>query len=247
MSIERLLLTGGSSDLAGALIERLAEWAQPPAILAHYHASGERIQEWQERYGAMVEGVQTDLATTDGADRLIDTVRQRWDCPDGIVHFAALPLRLERFKAWDHDRFLADLNIQVLSLAQILKALLPGMTKCGRSCKVVFVLSSVVHGIPPKFMGEYTVAKFAQLGLMRAVAAEYAGTNISINALSPSMVETRFLAGIAGKAVEISAAQMPHGRNLQPATVAAALDFLLSSGSDGLHGIDLPLTDGSVI
>ncbi len=247
MSINRILLTGASSDLAGALVERLVQWNPSPAVLAHYHASPDPVLRLQERFGGILEGIQADLSSPEDTNRLVENVRSRWGHPEGIVHFPALPLRLERFKAWDQERFLADLSIQVFSLGQILRAFLPEMAKSEKRCKVVFVLSSVVHGIPPKFMSMYTVAKYAQLGLMRAVAAEYAGTSVSLNALSPSMVETRFLSGIAGKAVELSASQMPHGRNLEPGDVAGALEFLLSPSSDGLHGVDMPLTDGSVI
>jgi 3-oxoacyl-[acyl-carrier protein] reductase len=247
MSIERILLTGASSDLAGALIERLVRWAPCPEIMAHHHGSPDRIQRLQELHGALIQEFQADLTFSEETERLVETVRQRWGYPQGIVHFPALPLRLERFPRWDQKRFLADLSLQVFSLGQILRAFLPDMARSGQRCKVVFLLSSVVHGIPPKFMSMYTVAKYAQLGLMRAAAAEYAGTGVSVNALSPSMVETRFLSGIAGKAVELSAARMPHGRNLKPGEVADALEFLLSSGSDGLHGVDMPLTDGSVI
>lgn len=247
MSIERILLTGASSDLAGALIERLVRWDPCPAVLAHHHSSPDRVLRLQELHGALIQGFQADLTISEDTERLIEAIRQRWGHPQGIVHFPALPLRLERFQKWDQKRFLTDLSVQVFSLGQILRAFLPEMARSGRRCKVVFLLSAVVHGIPPKFMSMYTVVKYAQLGLMRAVAAEYAGTRVSVNALSPSMVETRFLSGIAGKAVELSASQMPHGRNLEPGEVASALEFLLSPSSDGLHGVDMPLTDGSVI
>jgi 3-oxoacyl-[acyl-carrier protein] reductase len=247
MNIERILLTGASSDLAGALIDRLVRWTPCPEIMAHHHASPDRIQRLQGQYGALIQELQADLTLSEETERLVETVRKRWHYPQGIVHFPALPLKLERFTKWDQKRFLADLSLQFFSLGQILRAFLPDMAGSGRRCKVVFLLSAVVHGIPPKFMSMYTVAKYAQLGLMRAVAAEYAGTDVSVNALSPSMVETRFLSDIAGKAVEMSAARMPRGRNLKPGEVADALEFLLSPGSDGLHGVDLPLTDGSVI
>ena len=247
MSIERILLTGASSDLAGALIERLVRWDPRPEVLAHHNSSPDRIQRLQERHGAVIKEFQANLSIPEETERLVEAIRQRWGHPQGIVHFPALPFRLERFTKWDQKRFLTDLSIQVFSLGQILRAFLPDMAKSGRRCKVVFLLSAVVHGSPPKFMSMYTVVKYAQLGLMRSVAAEYAGTDVSVNALSPSMVETRFLSGIAGKAVELSASQMPHGKNLEPGEVASALEFLLSPSSDGLHGVDMPLTDGSVI
>jgi 3-oxoacyl-[acyl-carrier protein] reductase len=119
------------------------------------------------------------------------------------------------------------------------------MVKLPRA-RVLFVLSSVVHGVPPKFMSMYTVAKYAQLGLMRSLAAEYASTPVRINAISPSMVETRFLEDIADAAVQMSAAANPQGRNATTADLLGAVEFLLSPASDFVHGIDIPIAAGSV-
>ena len=80
---------------------------------------------------------------------------------------------------------------------------------------------------------------------MRATAAEYAGTNLTINAISPSMIETRFLGDIAEVAVQMSAAANPHGRNATPQDILGAIEFLLSPASDYMTGVDLPLTAGS--
>ena len=78
--------------------------------------------------------------------------------------------------------------------------------------RVLFVLSSVVCGVPPKYMTMYTTLKYTQLGLMRSLAAEYASTSVGINAISPSMVETQFLSEISEIAVQMSAAANPQGR-----------------------------------
>ena len=87
--------------------------------------------------------------------------------------------------------------------------------------------------------------RYLQLGLMRAAAAEYAGTNLTINAISPSMIETRFLGDIAEVAIQMSAAANPRGRNATPHDILGAIEFLLSPASDYMTGVDLPLTAGS--
>jgi 3-oxoacyl-[acyl-carrier protein] reductase len=156
-----------------------------------------------------------------------------------------LRLTYERFTKFNLDRFKKDMAIQVESAVILLERFLPKMVKLPRA-RVLFVLSSVVHGVPPKFMSMYTVAKYAQLGLMRSLAAEYASTPVRINAISPSMVETRFLEDIADAAVQMSAAANPQGRNATTADLLGAVEFLLSPASDFVHGIDIPIAAGSV-
>jgi 3-oxoacyl-[acyl-carrier protein] reductase len=95
-------------------------------------------------------------------------------------------------------------------------------------------------------MAMYTVVKQAQLGLMRALASEYAATGVTINAVSPSMIETRFLDDIPGLAREMSAKAAPRDRNARTEDVVGSIMYLLSSDSDFVTGIELPVTGGSV-
>jgi len=99
--------------------------------------------------------------------------------------------------------------------------------------------------MPPKFMSMYTVIKYAQLGLMRAAAAEYAASGLTINAVSPSMIETQFVEEIGDVAIRMSAAANPKGRNAQPEDVIGAIEFLLSPAAGYMTGIALPITGGS--
>jgi 3-oxoacyl-[acyl-carrier protein] reductase len=94
-------------------------------------------------------------------------------------------------------------------------------------------------------MSGYSVAKHAQLGLMRALASEYSSTPLRVNAVTPSMTETRYLDEIPQLAREMAAAANPLGRNAQPDEVAAAIEFLLSQNSEFITGIELPVCGGS--
>ena len=111
---------------------------------------------------------------------------------------------------------------------------------------MVFVLSSVTRGVPPKYMSMYTVVKYAQMGLMRAAAAEYASTHLMINAVSPGMIETQFLDEIAETIIEMNAAANPKKRNAKPDDILGAIEFLLSADSGFIAGADIPITAGGI-
>lgn len=246
MSAERILITGASSDLAGELVRSLAASGCPGKILAHYHHGRERVEKLKSELGACFFPIEADLSSQDGVARVIDQVRSQAEFPTKILHFAGLKLRLERFHQLDIDRLQADFQIQVRAAMEILKAFLPEMGRAEQRTKVVLVLSSVTLGVPAKFMSAYTVVKYAELGLLRALAAEYAGTSVNINAVSPYMVETQFLSEIPEKAREMAAAAAPEKRLATPAEVVSVIQFLLSSGSDFLNGANIPVTGGTV-
>jgi len=239
MSRELVFVAGGSSDIGGALIRRLLS-AGDAQIVAHHNAGADRIEK-NER----VQTLEADLASTDAAVALADRLLSDIGVPDHVVYLAGLKLRYERFTKFSFEHFDRDFDIQVRAAVALMRRLLPHMAKKPRA-KVVFVLSSVTRGAPPKFISMYTIVKHAQLGLMRALASEYAATGITINAVSPAMVETRFLDEIPAVAKEMSVAVAPRGRIATPDDVVGAILFLLSRDSDFVTGIELPVTGGSV-
>ena len=246
MSIDTLLITGASSDLAANLIQSLMKNADPPRVLAHFHRSTDRINKLQSSFANQVHPMQADLSQAAGVEQLITQIRSTCEMPDKIVHFAGLKLRLERFPQADSSGFDSDFAVQFSAIARLLREFLPAMARSRTRSKIVFVLSSVTFGVPPKFMSFYTATKYAQLGLMRALASEFAGASVDINAVSPSMVETRFLENVPPKVIEISASQNPQRRNVTAQEVTGAIEFLLSSRSDHLSGANIPVTGGAL-
>jgi 3-oxoacyl-[acyl-carrier protein] reductase len=240
VSRDVLLITGASSDIGVALIERLSRLPDPPEILAHCHSGTDRIPG-----GAYIHALEADFTSADSVQTLADTILAEYGCPVRMVHLPGLKLVYERFTKFNWDHFTRDLEIQVHSAVILLKRFLPAMAKHGSS-RVVFVLSSVTRGVPPKFLSMYTIVKQAQLGLMRALASEYADAGVCVNAVSPGMVETRFLDNIPGTVKEMSAAAIPRRRNARPDDVVDAIEFLLSPKADYITGIELPVTGGAV-
>ncbi len=246
-----LLITGASSDIGRELIRQLASepraaTGEPEPIIAHAHSGAAKLEALRKELPGL-QVVRADLGSEAELHELIDAVRARLGFPTRIVHLAAPRLEVKRATELDWKALAADLEIQVRSIGALLAAFLPAMAKSAVRCKVVFMLSSVTIGAPPKFMAQYTVGKFALLGLMRALAVEYADKPICFNAVSPSMVETQFLSGVPGKFVQMAAAAHPAKRNARVEDVVPAIRFLLSPGSDYVSGANFPVTAGSAL
>ncbi|MEY8283645.1 SDR family oxidoreductase [Lachnospiraceae bacterium 50-23] len=121
------------------------------------------------------------------------------------------------------------------------------MTKAEVVGKVVIMLSSYTISNPPKFMMNYIMVKYALMGLMKALAVDYAGKRICINGISPSMIETKFLNNINDRIVELNAQNSIAGRNAGVSDIVPGIRFLLSEYSDYVHGINLNISNGNVI
>ncbi len=241
---EIILITGASSDIGCALLPRLLAVENPPVVLAHAHQSGDRFRSLQSRFGDHLQPLRADLSQSSQVSAMAEDISARFGAPTKIVHLPALRLTYDRITKFNWERFQQDLAIQVQSAVILLQRFGPKMSKLPRA-KVVLVSSSVTLGMPPKFLSMYTVAKYAQLGLMRSAAAEYADTGLTINAISPGMIETSFISDLAEVAVQMSAAASPKGRNATPDDILGAIEFLLSPASDYMTGINIPLTAGS--
>ena len=245
MSTEKTLITGASSDIGRALVRRLLENTETATVLAHSHRSADKLAALKEEFGDRLSLLQADFSQAPSVQQMVEEIASKHGTPTSIVHLPALRLTHERFTKFQWERFEEDMAVQVRSAIIVLKAFLPKMAKLPRA-RILFVLSSVVHGVPPKYMTMYTTLKYTQLGLMRSLAAEYASTPVRINAVSPSMVDTQFLSEISEIAVQMSAAANPQGRNATTQDLLGAMELLLSPASDYIHGIDIPIAAGGV-
>ena len=186
-----------------------------------------------------------DLTQEKEVAALITKIQTFCTCPDKIVHLPAPKLSFTRFKDVPWEHFQNEIDIELKSIVLVLREFLPLMAK-NKYGKIIFMLSSVCSGVPPKALAPYTTSKYALLGLMKSLAAEYADKKISVNAISPSMAETSFLSGVPDKLVELAAAAHPLKRNAVPADIAPMVKFLLSKDADYITGANIPITGGSV-
>jgi len=91
---------------------------------------------------------------------------------------------------------------------------------------------------------KYVMAKSALVGLTRSLAVDYAGRNVQINLVSPSVVETDLISHIPDAFREKIAAATPLQRNATPADVAQAVVYLASSQSQFMTGQKIMVTGG---
>jgi NAD(P)-dependent dehydrogenase (short-subunit alcohol dehydrogenase family) len=141
---------------------------------------------------------------------------------------------------WDA---VVDLNLTAVFLCS--RTAMPYMKRRGGGAIVNLAsIMSFSGGIFPN--ASYQATKGAVLNLTRALALEWAGDNIRVNAVAPTFVRTEFTTPIFTNA-ELTARVMQHtplGRLPEPDEIAAAIVYLCSAAARCITGVTLPIDSG---
>ena len=153
------------------------------------------------------------------------------------------------------DDWRAHLDVNATGAFLCTRAVLGGMIERGDG-RIVTV-ASVAGLVGARYTAAYSASKHAAVGLMRATAAEVAGTGVTANAVCPAYVDTamtdRTVENIVAKtgrtaedAMSELAGMTPLGRLLEPDEVAAAVVFLASPEAAAINGQTLVLDGGGL-
>lgn len=187
------LITGATSDVGRALIERLLQNAPADTlVLAQGCGDLEKLADLCARFPGQVRPFDVDLSDRAKVDTFVQVLAASAPAPTHFIHLPALPVVNAKFKAFDQTRFDRDLEIQVHSAVRLCRAVLPAMAKA-RFGRVLFIQTSYTIGCPPKNTAAYVMAKSAIGGLVKSLAVEYARFGVTVNCVAPSMMETNFL------------------------------------------------------
>lgn len=240
------LITGASSEVGMAFIRRIIVDGQKAIAIALYRnmseAFGKLISE-ADSSNVTIMPIQADLSVSDDVENVIAQINESGFKPTHILHLAASCYELKKIKQWDEEDVKRDMQISVFSFARLCKEYLPVMAK-NKYGKIVAVLSSVTLGTPAKFTSQYSTVKYALMGFVRSAAVEYAEKNLNINAVSPNMMETKFLDKIDERVAQIAAQNSLKNRNVQVDETVDAIEYLLSDKASYINGENLNISGG---
>jgi NAD(P)-dependent dehydrogenase (short-subunit alcohol dehydrogenase family) len=108
------------------------------------------------------------------------------------------------------------------------KAVVPGMLGSGYG-RIVNVASIAGKEGNPTLM-PYSASKAAVIAMTKSLAKELAGKgDITVNAISPAVIKTAILDGVAPSTVEYMISKIPMGRTGTIDEVAALVHYLVSA------------------
>ena len=240
------LVMGGSRGIGAEIAKTLAIRCE--AVIVNYLQSSESansvVQAIRNANGTAM-AVQTDIENKDAVNDLIKMLQQRVGKVDWVVNSVASELSQREIAELDWSDFQRHLDSQLKGVLNVAQAVYPMMRVGGGA--MVNVLSQVTEGVPPARMADYVSAKYALLGLSKALAVEWATHNIRVNMVSPSLLETDLTQHYNERVFKLEASRTPLKRLAKPADVAAAVAHLLSDEASFLTGVNLFVSGGQVM
>ena len=238
-----LLITGASSDIGRAYIKEYAD--RYDKIVGTYCTHRDDLEELQKEIGKKLEIYQLNMLNEDEVDHFGTYLTEHALLPGYVVHLPAQKSDMLRANELDSAQLRSDLEVSTVSFLRLMRPILSDMAQkqFGRIC---CMLSSVTKNAVA-FQISYMVSKYALLGAMKALATEYAGKRITINAVSPSMIDTKFVADIPAYVKKKKMTMVPIKRLAVPEDVTRAIAFVLEDENEYMTGENLLLAGGSII
>lgn len=239
-----VLVTGASRGIGEATAKLFAKKGANVAV--NYRLGKEDaeaiVREITED-GHQAIAVQADITNPREVAALVERTLASFHRLDVLVNNAVRDAAPVDFGQLTWDAVQQDIDVIVKGTFQCCQAVLPIMLK--QNGGAIVNVSTLYTEAPVPRLAGYITAKSGLVGLTRALAAEYAGRNIQINLVSPSLTPTDLTASLSDQALKRLAEQNPMKRLCQPLDIAKAIVVLASPYAQFTTGQQLMVTGGS--
>jgi len=237
----RVLILGGSCDLAMALAELLIREGLQPILTWRSDAGRERLCTRLEAFTGKYETVHLDLS---GRTSLQSLFSQMQHDLDYVVDFAQGDMECLIGSA-DPDEIHRYVSANVSTRAELLRMAARIMVGKKRG-RMLFVSSSAASR-PNPGQGFYAAAKLASEAIYRNLGLELAGRGVTTVTLRPGYIEAgRGRTYLESKGREALKA-VPLGRALTCKEVAEAVLFFLSDGACAFNATEISMDGGLTV
>jgi 3-oxoacyl-[acyl-carrier protein] reductase len=229
------LVTGSSRGIGRGIAAALAEAGMTVAV--HYH---ERKDEAEgtlteiKNKGGSGAVFTADLNNEAGARGLIRRVEKRFGRMDVLVNNYG-PIQVKHWGEFVSEEWDFLIKANLFTALWCMTAVLPGMRKrkWGRIINIGYNRVEQLRSFAT--ITPYAVAKTGLLILTRSAAVKAAPDGITVNMVSPGLMES---------GVNPDSAQVPMGRLGRFRDIAHAVSFLASDESDYITGTNLMVAGG---
>src|SRR5438876_2529155 len=235
------LVTGASQGIGAATALALAESGAEVALASRRLDKLEAVAKKLEGMGKKALAVRMDVASIQSVNEAVAQVLEWGKKIDVLVNNAGITQDglVMRMKPEDWD---AVLRTNLDGAFYCLRAVLPGMVR-QRYGRIINVASVVAETGNPG-QANYVASKAGLIGLTKAVAAEVASRNITVNAVAPGFIATAMTERLSEGVKEKILGLIPLGRMGTDREVACGVRFLASEEAGYITGHVLNINGG---
>ena len=234
-----VIVTGAGSGIGTATAQRFAQEGATVALFGHSDSVEQALTKMP---GDKAFTVKVDVRAPDNVKAAIDMVAERTGRIDVLVNNAGVAVTGPPDELTDED-WDKVLRTNVDGVFHCSRAAIPHLEKTG-GC---IVNTSSVSGMGGDWgMLAYNTSKGAVTNFTRALALDLGKRGIRVNAVAPSLTDTKMAQGILEDEEKLAKfkERMPLDPPAQPSDVAAVIAFLASDDARMVSGVILPVDGG---
>ncbi|HTD16904.1 MAG TPA: SDR family oxidoreductase [Chthoniobacterales bacterium] len=233
---QNIVVTGAASGLGRAICVR---FAQLGARVIGLDLNQPALLEMQSTFGQNFSPVGCDICDREQ----VAAVFKQLGAVDVLVNSAGITGRTN-VKSQDTDPVDVERVFQVNFFGSYLtsKAVLPGMISRGYGR--VLHIASIAGKEGNAGMLAYSASKAAVIGMTKVQGKEVAGTGVTVNALSPAVIQTPMVDAMPPEQVKYMTAKIPMGRCSSLDELVAMVEFIVSPSCSFTTGFTFDLTGG---
>lgn len=234
---KRIIVAGASTGIGAAAAEIMGGLGAKVLVAARSEDKLKKVAAKITAAGGEGEYLAADMASEADIKALVRKAKDLWGGVDGVFANAGMAGPAAPMTDYPLDAYDRVMNVNLKSMFILVQEVLPLMLDQGGGAIVCTGSLASERGFP--MTPPYVMSKHAVLGLVRAIAAEYAHRNIRANCLLPGLIRTPMLEGLAdqmtGGDVEATLAILdkmaPQGRVGTPEDAGWLAAFLLSDAA----------------
>jgi 3-oxoacyl-[acyl-carrier protein] reductase len=232
------LVTGASGGLGGAIARALHGQGASVGL------SGTRRQALETlagELGGRAFVLPCDLSDASSVEALVPAAEAAMGGLDILVNNAGVT-RDNLFVRMKDEQWNEVIDVNLTAAFRLARASLKGMMRRRRG-RIISITSIVgVTGNPGQ--GNYAAAKAGMIGMSKALAAEVASRNITVNCIAPGFIASPMTDALDEKQREKILLSVPMGRLGAGADIGAAAVFLASAEAGYVTGQTLHVNGG---
>jgi 2-deoxy-D-gluconate 3-dehydrogenase len=236
------LVTGSARGLGAAIALALAE-AGADVVANDRNDPADTVRTIASLPGRRALGLVADLSDRAASDALIASALDRMGRLDILVNNAGI---IRRAPAADYPDEDWDQVIEINLTAVFRLCRAAGRHMLARGSGKIISIASLLSFQGGITVPSYTAAKSGVAAVTKALANEWAGKGINVNAIAPGYMRTENTRPLAEDPVRFRqiSERIPAGRWGEPADLAGTAVFLASAASDYVNGHVLVVDGG---
>ena len=239
------LVTGAASGIGKAIVKLFTEKGADIILVDILNDKMTEVAKGLQSFGSQTLCLDYDITQTDKVKELVKKSINKFGKIDILVNCAGVAL-LD--SAEDISEKYWDKTMAVNLRAPFLLSKYVGQEMIKNNYGKIINIASQAGVIALDRHVAYCSSKAAIIGMTKVLALEWAEYNITVNAISPTVILTELgKKAWAGEVGEAMKKKIPIGRFGYPEEVAASVLYLASDAADMINGANLVIDGGYTI